>query len=165
MSTLAIAVERKLTKYFRSPDLSLRESFNIGVRVTLHSDASRIFETLTRPEFLETWITLPGDDAHCQVVASRQPGGYRFDHYRYGRRDRVISGEYRFCRRRKMLFSWRMTGDREGSESLVYIGLYGNFSDTILELHHRGIASVADYGWQQEMWNLSLDRLSKLFGR
>lgn len=164
MSTQAIAVERKLTKYFRAPDPGLHESFNIGVSVTVPSDASRIFQALTKPEFLETWVTFPEDDADCRVVAWQQGGGYRFEHYRGERRDLTVSGDYRICRRRKMLFSWKMMGDRGVSESLVFICLHGNFTSTILELHHRGIASVEDYGWQQQMWNLSLDRLSRLFG-
>jgi uncharacterized protein YndB with AHSA1/START domain len=165
MSTQAIAVERKLTKYFRGQDLALGDPYNIAMRITIDSDAARIFETLTRPEYLETWMTLPGDDADCYVIAWKQTGGFRLDHYRRGRRDVTIGGEYRICRRRKMLFTWRMDGDIAGPETLVYIGLHGNFTNTILELHHRGISSAADYLWRQEMWNRSLDRLSRLFQR
>lgn len=131
--------------------------------VSVGSDASRIFQALTSPEYLETWISLPGDRADSYLVAWQQSGSYRFDHYRSGRRDLIISGEYRICRRRKLLFTWKTSGDRMGSDSLVYIGLHGNFRSTILELHHRGISSFAEYTWQQEMWHRSLDRLVRLF--
>jgi uncharacterized protein YndB with AHSA1/START domain len=165
MSTQAIAIERKLTKYFKGPDLALSDPFNIALRVTIDSDATRLFETLTQPEYLETWMTFPEDDDNSYVVAWKQAGGFRLDHYRRGRRDVMIGGEYRICRRRKMFFTWRMTGDIAGPETLVYIGLHGNFTNTILELHHRGISSAADYTWQQEMWSRSMDRLSRLFHR
>jgi len=165
MSTQAIAVERKLTKYFRSSDQTMNGSCHIAMRVCLGSDAPRIFQMLTRPELLETWITLPGDDANCHVVVWQQSGGFRVDHYRNRRRDLIIDGAYRFCRRRKMLFTWRVSGETTGAESLVYVGLHGNFTSTILELHHRGISSTGEYGWQQEMWNGSLYRLSQLFQR
>lgn len=163
MSTQAIALERKLTKYFRAPHHAVQESMNIAMRVTVFSDANRIFQALTRPEYLETWITLPGDDASSYLVAWRQNDSYRFDHYRGGRRDLMITGSYRLCRRRKMLFTWKTAGDAMQPESLVYIGLHGNFGNTILELHHRGISSMGEHMWQQEMWSRSLDRLARLF--
>jgi activator of Hsp90 ATPase-like protein len=163
MSTQAITVERKLTRYFRAPNQSVQESRNIAMRVSVASDANRIFQVLTSPEYLETWITLPGDSDDSYLVAWQDSGSYRIDHYQEGRRDLMITGDYRICRRRKMLFTWRTSGDRAGSESLVYIGLHGNFSSTILELHHRGITSAAEHTWQQEMWHRSLDRLVRLF--
>ncbi len=164
MSTQAIALERKLTKYFRAPNQGAHESLNIAMRVNLSSDVSRIYQALTQPEYLETWITLPDDTPGSYLVAWQLGGSFRLDHYREGRRDLVVSGDYRVRRRRKMLFSWKMKGDRATAESLVFIGLHGNFTSTILELHHRGISSVQDHGWQQEMWERSLERLSQLFG-
>jgi uncharacterized protein YndB with AHSA1/START domain len=165
MSTQAIAVERKLTRYFRTADQEFCDSFNIAKRVTVETDANRLFQALTRPEYLEAWVTLPNDNDECYLVAWTQPDSFRLDHYRNGRRDLMIHGGYRLCRRRKMLFTWRLSGDAAGSESLVYVGLHGNFTSTILEIHHRSITSVSAYEWQQEMWNNSLDRLTKLFER
>jgi len=162
MSTQPV-VERKLTKYFRAPNQGFGDSLNIAMRVPIQSDASRIFLALTRPEYLETWITLPEDNANSYLVAWQHGSSYRFDHYRDGRRNGSICGDYRMCRRRKLLFTWKMTGDPAMAESLVYIGLHGNFASTILELHHRGIASTAAYLWQHEMWSRSLDRLARLF--
>ncbi|HEY1502612.1 MAG TPA: SRPBCC domain-containing protein [Acidobacteriaceae bacterium] len=165
MSTQAIAPERKLTRYFRTADQDIHDTFNIAKRITVETDANRLFQALTKPEYLETWITLPDDNEDTYLVAWTQPDSFRLDHYRDGRRDLMIHGGYRLCRRRKMLFTWRLSGDSTGSESLVYIGLYGNFTSTILEIHHRGFASAEDYMWQQDMWNNSLDRLAKLFER
>ncbi len=121
-------------------------------------------QALTEPEYLETWIAIPGDPADSQLIARQNGSGFRFDHYRNGSRDLTIDGEYRVRRRRKMLFTWRTTADGPNSESLVYIGLHGNFNDTLLELHHRGISSPLQHSWQHEMWRQSLGRLSRLFG-
>ena len=164
MSTQLVApVGRKLVRYFGHHSQSADDPWNIAMRQAIRSDATRVFQALTKPEYLETWITLPGDDANSYLVAWRQEGGYRFDHYRNGRRDLIIDGGYRICRRRKMLFTWRARGERPAAESLVYVALHGNFTETILELHHRGLATAADQAWHLEMWQRSLDRLTRLF--
>lgn len=162
---LAAAPGRKLTRYFRTPHRDLTGEWNVAIRFTVNSDAWRIFQALTRPEYLETWLTLPGDDPQSYLVAWQQQGSYRLDHYHNGRRDLIIDGSYRVCRRRKLLFTWRTRGDTVRPDSLVYIGLHGNFTNTILELHHRGLSTASDYFWHQEMWNSSLQRLSRIFQR
>lgn len=164
MSTLWIApTERKLTRYFRKADPASAGEWNIALRHTVRSSAARVFEALTRPEYLETWISFPGDDDSSYVVPWREEGGYRFDHYRQGKRDLIVEGTWRVCRRRKLLFTWRIRGDNASPQSLVYIRLYGEFSNTILELHHRGIATASAWSWQREMWRQSLQRLNRLF--
>jgi uncharacterized protein YndB with AHSA1/START domain len=165
MSTISIAPsERKLARYFRNMDPALAGGeWNIALRHTVRSDAARVFEALTRPEYLETWIWFPGDDEHSYVVAWRQEAGYRLDHYRHGKRDLIVEGSWSICRRRKMLFTWEIRGDTPTSRSLVYISLHGDFTNTILELHHRGIATASSWTWQQEMWTRSLERLNRLF--
>jgi len=164
MSTQPLLAERKLTKYFRAPNQQIQQPLNIATGVTIRSDANRIFQALTQPEYLETWIAVPGDEGDSYLLASHRSAGFRLDHYRSGTLDLMISGEYRVCRRRKLLFTWRTTRDNTSAESLVFIGLHGNFDDTLLELHHRGFSSPAECSWQHEMWTLSLDRLSRLFG-
>jgi uncharacterized protein YndB with AHSA1/START domain len=163
MSTQTLPIERKLTKYFRAPDQEFGDALKIAMRFTVNTDAARIFQALTKPEYLETWVSLPGDDGSSYLAAWRDEEGFRLDHYRGGRRDLIIRGTYRICRRRKMLFTWTMTGDRLAHESLVYVRLHGNFTSTIVELHHRGISSMSDYSWQKEMWRNSIDRLVRLF--
>jgi len=163
MMNTECTTDRKLTRYFGGPDQESGDALRIAIRFTVPTDAARIFQALTKPEYLETWITLPGDDAESYLVAWRQPNGYRLDHYRGGRRDLIIRGTYRICRRRKMLFTWTMAGDWTAPESLVYVRLNGNFRNTIVELHHRGISSASDWSWQQEMWQNSIDRLVRLF--
>lgn len=164
MSTQSIApAERKLVRYFGNLNPAAGSEWNIALRHTVRSDATRVFEALTRPEYLETWITFPGDDGSSYVVAWRQEGGFRFDHYRHAKRDLIVEGTWRICRRRKLLFTWKIKGENPVPQSLVYISLHGDFTDTILELHHRGIANASAWGWQQEMWSQSLDRLDRLF--
>lgn len=166
MSTFSIAPEgRKLVRYFRDANAASASELRLALRQTVGSAATRVFEALTRPEYLETWITLPGDDESSYLVAWRQEDGFRFDHYRRGTRDVIIEGSWRICRRRKMLFTWRVSGDHGPAESLVYISLHGDFTNTILELHHRGLATASAWSWQGEMWRQSLERLARLFPR
>lgn len=164
MSTTPIVpAEKRLTRYFRSADPVAFSQWSIALRYTIRSDAARLFEALTCPEYLETWITIPGDDDSSYLVAWQQNGGFQFDHYHQGKRDRIIHGSWRICRRRKLLFTWRMKGENDDPESLVYIGLQGNFANTVLELHHRGITGASSRAWHEEMWTRSLDRLTRLF--
>ena len=165
MSTEPIVIDRKLTRYFGRLDRPISDSLEIAMRFCVNTDATRIFQALTRPEYLETWISFPGDDVGSYLVAWRERDGYRLDHYRRGTRDTMIRAGYRICRRRKMLFTWNMSGERSTSESLVYVGLQGNFTSTIVELHHRGLSSTSDCSWQREMWHNSFDRLTRLFQR
>jgi uncharacterized protein YndB with AHSA1/START domain len=162
MSTQALIGDRKLTKYFRAPNQRIDGPLNIAMRVTIRSDANRIFQALTQPEYLETWIAIPGALADSHLIATQNLSSFRLDLYRNGVRDLTIEGEYKVRRRRKMLFTWRTAGHSMKAESLVYIGLHGNFNETVLELHHRGISSPQEHAWQLEMWCESLNRLDRL---
>jgi uncharacterized protein YndB with AHSA1/START domain len=133
MSTRALVAERKLTKYFRGPNQRIDGPLNIAMRVMIRSDASRIFQALTQAEYLETWITIPGDHADSHMEACQTGRGFRLDHYREGQQRLGIDCQYRIRRRRKLLFTWKATGHE------------------------------SECRWQQELWSKSLDRLNRLF--
>src|SRR5581483_725827 len=100
MSTQAFVAERKLTKYFRSPNHHIDEPLNIAMSVTIPADASRIFQALTHPEYLEIWIAIPGDHADSCLVAWQNGSSFRLNHYRNGGQVLTIEGEYKVRRRR-----------------------------------------------------------------
>jgi hypothetical protein len=156
-------VERSPRRYFRDPRLLQDDAWRIAIRLSVKADAYRLFQALTTPEYLETWVSLPGDGANSYIAAWKEPDGFRIDHYRHGHRDLVIRCTYQMCRRRKMLFCFRLTGELTPPESLVLIRLSGNFGSTMLELHHRGVSASSYHAWQLEMWQLSLGRLASLF--
>lgn len=163
MSTQSILQKRSLPKYFGDPADSASTRWDIAMTINIAADTRRIFQALTEPEYREIWVSLPGNDASCYMTAWQTAESFRLDHYRGGKRDLIISGEYRICRRHKLLFTWTRKDTTISSESLVCICLHGNFSSSILELHHRGLNSAEEYLWHQEMWRDSLEHLVALF--
>jgi activator of Hsp90 ATPase-like protein len=140
---------------------------HIAMRVVVGADRRRIFDALTLPEYIEAWLTLPGDHAGCRLVASQKEEAFRFDHFSAVGYDLSISGAFRVCRRGKMFFSWRKWDARDEhawfTDSLVMIRLYGAFAKSTLCLAHSGSFSEEDYCWHSEMWERSLKKLQSLF--
>jgi uncharacterized protein YndB with AHSA1/START domain len=139
----------------------------ITLRIELAADRRRIFDALTVPEYIETWLSLPCTHVDCRTIASRTSDYYRLDHYAANRLDFSITGLYHVCRRAKMSFTWRKTevsGDQGGvSESRVLIRLYGDFAKSTLSLAHTGFFSESEYRWHGELWDRSLTKLQALF--
>jgi uncharacterized protein YndB with AHSA1/START domain len=137
--------------------------WTIEVRSAIEADVYRLYQMLTTPEYLEAWISLPGDGARSShVVGWKETNGFRLDHYRHGTRDMIIQGEYYTCRRHKLVFTWKVTGEFRPPESVVFIRLCGNFSTTIMELYHSGCSHPAYHSWQRQMWESSICRLAGL---
>jgi uncharacterized protein YndB with AHSA1/START domain len=140
----------------------------IAFHMTVSADRRRIFDALTVPEYVETWLSLPGEHSECQTVASRTDDGYRLEHYDAGGNlDFSIAGTYRVCRRGKLLFTWRKhpaaSEPRRSDESLVMIRLNGAFAESTLLLTHTGLFSASDYDWTRALWTLSLTKLQTIF--
>ena len=155
-----------ITRPFRRylADAGLEENhWTISLRTVIQADAFRLSQAFTRPEYLETWVRFPGDDATARLVSWQEGEGYRLDHYLRGQRDAILRCHFHVRRRRKLLFTWRLTADTRPPESLVLVRMRGNFDSTIVELHHRGASPAAYRLWQEAMWQASLHRLADLF--
>lgn len=137
--------------------------WTIEVRSVIDADVYRLYQMLTTPEYLEAWISLPGDGAHSShVVGWKETNGFRLDHYRHGTRDMIIQAGYYTSRRHKLVLSWKVTGEFRPPESVVFIRLCGNFSTTVMELYHSGCSHPAYHSWQRQMWESSICRLAGL---
>lgn len=136
--------------------------YAIAMSIAVDADAVRIFHALTVPEYLETWISMPGRAEDCAIVASPSENGYRLDQYAAGSLAVSITGAYLFCHHRKMRLSWRKSRKAASFESLVDFRLRGNFGSTTLELRHTALASADEYLWHRALWHSSLDRLASL---
>ncbi len=139
----------------------------IAMRATLKADKRRIFDALTLPEYMETWLCLPCSHVDCRTTASQTGSRFCFDHYVAGALDLTITGCYQMCRRGKMSFTWQKTEahpqSEHSSESIVQIRLYGEFASSALSLTHTGHFSPDEYRWHCDMWQLSLNKLQSLF--
>jgi len=138
--------------------------WTISLRTVIEANTHRLFEAFTRPEYLETWLRFPGDDASARMVGWQEGDGFRLDHYLRGQRDTILRCRFLTSRRRKLLFTWSLTSETRPPESLVLVRMRGNFASTILELQHRGSSPAALRSWQEAMWQTSLHRLADLFG-
>jgi len=114
------------------------------------------------PEYLEAWISMPGQGAESAIVASSKPNGYRLDHWRAGRVIVSCVGCFLYCHRRKIRLLWHNAGRSDHAESVVDFRIRGNFAGSILELRHMALPSVGEFLWHQRLWSASLSKLALL---
>lgn len=131
--------------------------------VSVNATRQRIFQVLTIPEYMETWLALPEHAHGLHIAVTGYDNAFRIDCGGAQQSDFSFSGLFRTCRRGKLEFSWMKSGLGELRSSLVSIRLYGDFARTRLCLVHSGLKSARERSWHQEMWNRSLHRLCSLF--
>src|SRR4051812_33619013 len=153
---------RPASRWFNEEPQGGFASFTL--EVSIQADTRRLFHALTAPEYLETWMSLPGERPGCSTVAARNDDEYLIEHSCDGSPSVLISGRYLVCRRRNLVLSWRVDGDRNLSETKVDIRLRGEFERTKLVLTHSGFGSRHDSAWHRTLWTASLNRLAALFG-
>jgi uncharacterized protein YndB with AHSA1/START domain len=161
MSRQSLLLENVARKVSRTRRRGRAAQWSMGTSICVHADVRRIFQMLTVAEYLETWMCLPSEDAKSYVSASRSENEYRLDFYTDRRLNASVIGSYLVCRHRKVVFSWRNMEAASGV-SIVDIRLRGNFGSTIVELHHAGLTTAAEYFGQMAMWRASLERLVRL---
>ena len=128
---------------------------------SVRADRARIFQALTVPEYIETWFSAPGSipgytrvfggDGSFSICGLAEDGS-RFK----------IACTYRTNRRSKLIFTWQQEQLVQATPSLVRIRLQGDFERTTVDVAHTGITAL-ERRWCQEMWEASLERLSRLF--
>src|SRR3954467_10890775 len=128
---------------------------SITLELTVQADTRRLFHALTAPEYVETWMSLPGERPGCSTVAARDGDDYLIEHSCDGSPSVLISGRYLVCRRRNLVFSWRVDGDRNWSGTTLDMRLRGEFERTKLILTHSGFGSRHDFAWHRTLWSVS----------
>ncbi len=136
----------------------------INIEVNLAADTRRIFEALTVPEYMEAWLSVPGYHSDCHATVSRRVDGFAWEHFCNAGSVIRIAGSYSACLRRKLIFSWKISGGLSTPESRVDIRLYGYFERSILRLRHLGLQSDQELSWHTGMWTASLTRLNRILG-
>lgn len=163
MSTHVLPQRPALRRNYGGAFRSTNNAWDVAITVSVNADRHRIFHALTVPEYMETWICLPGAQSNHNVAVTRMPGSYRIDHFGAQGLERSFTGSYLFCRRSKMLFTWNRNLAIDAPESLVLIRLCGDFARTSVSLSHCGLISRVEYLWQQSFWEASLAKLRSLF--
>ena len=140
------------------------ERWALHLEFTFRADTRRLFQALTVPEYLEAWLSLPGDHFGCSTVATRINDDYLLEHSCRKSSAVLITGTYQVCRRRNVAFSWRVDGEFSVPETQVDLRLRGDFENTIVTLRHRGFTCSADSAWHEDLWIASMSRLSRFYG-
>lgn len=134
----------------------------VSVMRSVSADRQRIFQAVTVPEYIETWLTPPsaleGSTAVCVSDDSLSISYCAAD----GERLRILC-QYKSIRRSKLVFTWRNMFTSDGTPSLVRVRLLGDFGRTTVHISHVGLSSF-EREWHQALWTASLQRLRNLFG-
>jgi uncharacterized protein YndB with AHSA1/START domain len=133
----------------------------IAMTVNVNADRHRLFQALTVPEYMETWISFPGPARHGPISATCTTENYRLVGGGDGA-EICIAGSYRVSRRSKMVFTWGKGNAPRASQSLVTIRLLGDFARTTLRLTHSGLDSRSEYLWHRAFWEGSMGRLRSI---
>ena len=153
-----------MTKRFTGCE-SASASLTFSMEFSLAADTLRVFNALTVPEYLETWLCVPGHHPECRNVMHRAGDKFQIEHSCDSGTAIRIAGAYASLLKRKLSFSWQPTGGPEANESLVDIRLYGDFERSILRLRHFGLQPGHDFNWHAALWSESIARLGRLFER
>ena len=133
------------------------------MEVSIRADIRRLFHALTVPEYLEAWMSIPGDHSGCSTIASRINEDFLVEHSCKGKREFSIAGTYSVCRRHNLTFSWRIDGNLRMPKTEVDIRLRGDFENTRLILQQSGFTSPSDCAWHRALWSASLGKLTALY--
>ena len=146
----------KWANCFPAVDLSY-----LTVSRSVRADRGRIFQAITVPEYMETWLSAPGSiPGYTRVL---------FDHASFSISGPTDDGSsfrigctLRQCRRSKLVFSWQRDSLAETAPSTVRIRLQGDFDRTTVDVTHTGL-SERERRWCGAFWEASIEKLSRLF--
>lgn len=145
-----------------SARIVFEEAWNLVTGLRLHADRQRISQALSLPEYMETWLEIPGAPA-ASVGVARRDAEYEIRYLIPDSTPVRIHGTYRAVRSTRVVLTWRKDTPGSSLESLVRIALCGDFAYTRLTLSHMGLTSEREYQWHRDLWHKSLTRLARLF--
>jgi hypothetical protein len=160
VETLEASPEQQTQRLYPCVVPTSHPDWAITLSISVDADARRISQALTEPEYLEAWISMPGQAEGSSIIASKRANGYGLDYCRAGRVVTSIVGSFLSCHQRKMRLRWRKVCSPSLAESLVDFRIRGNFGSSILELRQTAFSSADDYLWHQTLWQRSLETLA-----
>ncbi len=164
MSAHVLTQQKSLNTGIRSENhFHFLHPWHIAMTVSVNAERHRLFQALTLPEYIETWMRLPGIRGDQQVTVTCTQENYCIFGLSSDASEVCITGLYRVSRRSKIIFTWGKGTAPNAPPSLVTIRLLGDFSRTTMSLSHSGLASKAEYLWHLAFWESSMGRLRSLF--
>ena len=136
------------------------QSYSVSVSRNMKGERARIFQAITIPEYMETWLAAADAPPGSTRILSHQES-FQILIQSEDRFQSRIHCSYHVCRRNKIVFTWNRLNS-PADESLVRIRLQGDFARTTIDVRHSGL-SQAEQNFYENFWRASLDRLSSLF--
>src|SRR5579863_2144604 len=129
MSTNAFAgiPARTMREWKRCP--SSENPYSISSMTRVNADRNRIYQALTVPEYIEAWLSIPGEIASStRVFAGDDSFSVSYSSIQHG--PRRIFCSYQVRRRSKLVFTWQHFASLESIAGMVKIRLLGDFGRT-----------------------------------
>lgn len=144
------------------PERERRQPLSVRTSATFSAAHSRLFNALTIPEYIETWLTPPDSD---EVSCSGNPktGETLSMELRCcGQTMRSIFADYQEISAQDINIRWYVRSRAHMQVSQLRISLRTVRADALLRIRHTGFASASEWSWHQELWGLSLAKMQIL---
>ncbi len=150
---------RTMREWKRCP--SIENPFSTSSMTSVNADRNRIYQALTVPEYIEAWLSIPGEiSGSTRVFAGDNSFSVSYSSVQDG--PRRVFCSYQIRRRSKLVFTWQHFASLESIAGMVKIRLLGDFGRTRVHVTHVGLTR-SDQQWHEDLWSSSLRKLSKLF--
>jgi uncharacterized protein YndB with AHSA1/START domain len=146
----------------RSAARPLCEPFDIFISIRIDAEVRRVLQALAEPEYMESWIQIPGSDRVECHADGRAFDRFRLDLYSSGKKLGAIDCACHLSMPNKVMYLLECGDAGCSSRSIVEIRLWGEANACALRLRHSGFQSDADKQWSMQMWEGSLRRLSRV---
>lgn len=96
-------------------DEAEKEDAALSYSVSVNADRGRLFQVLTIAEYMEAWISVPGQAHGCPAHVLCDPGGFRISYYDEMHLPRTLMAVYQTFRTNKATFLWSRSGDLDSA--------------------------------------------------
>lgn len=163
MSTLCADSQLLASHLFEQSERAGDPNGALSYSISVNADRGRVFQVLTIAEYMEAWLSVPGQMHGSPVHVTCDAQGFRIRYYDEKGMPTTLVGLYQILRTAKTMFLWSRSGDSELTASVVKIRLQGDFARTTLCLVHDGFSTDEDRRWHHMFWENSLGKLCRLF--
>ncbi len=152
-------MSQSLLESSRAAVRPLCEPLDIFAAIRIDAEVRRVLHALAEPEYMESWMQIPGSDRVECHADGRTFDRFRMELYSSGKRLGTVHGACLLSMPNKVTYLWESGDAGFQSRSIVEIRLWGDATACALRLRHRGFQSDAERRWLVRMWEGSLRRL------
>ena len=137
-------------------------SSDVRLFVAIRAEWRRILNTLTVPEYMDLWLTMPGIERLECRPEKNSSGRFRIDASGAGTPSMTIYGSCIRTRPDEISYLWEEARNGSVEKSVVKMRLKSGPRRCSLHLMHAGLWTQTDSQWYSIMWRESLDKLCAL---